>query len=76
MPRVTLHIGAAQFSALATPEQLDALDTAALQRDAEALAPLPPALRDKAVAALFALHLGIARLDSRAALSASKELTP
>jgi hypothetical protein len=73
MPRVTLHLGAAQFSALATPEQLDALDAAALQRDAEALAPLPPALRDKAVAALFALHLGVAPDSGRTALSASKE---
>ena len=73
MPRVTLHLGAAQFSALATPEQLDALDTAALQRDAEALAWLPPALRDKAVAALFSLHLGVAPDSGRTALSASKE---
>ena len=76
MPRVTLHLGAATYRALATPEQLDALDTAALQRDAAALAPLPPALRDRAVAALFALHLGIAPDSGRAALSASKESTP
>jgi hypothetical protein len=76
MPRVTLHLGAAQFSALATPEQLDALDTAALQRDAEALAPLPPALRDKAVAALFALHLGVAPDSGRMARRALQEPTP
>ena len=76
MPRVTLHLGAAQFSALATPEQLEALDTAALQRDAAVLALLRPELRDKAVAALFALHLGIARLGSRTARRASKEPTP
>jgi len=73
MPRVTLHLGVATYRALATPEQLDALDTAALQRDAAALALLRPELRDKAVAALFALHLGIARLDGRTALNASKE---
>ena len=72
MPRVTLTVGPAHYRAIATPEQLDALDTAALQRDAEALAWLPPALRDKAVAALFALHLGVAPDSGRTALSASR----
>ena len=76
MPRVTLTVGAAQFSALATHEQLDVLDTAALQRDTATLALLRPELRDKAVAALFALHLRVAPDSGRTALSASKESTP
>jgi len=76
MPRVTLHLGAAQYRALAPAATLERLDTAALQRDAEALAPLPPALRDKAVAALFSLHLGIAPDSGRTALSASQEVAP
>ena len=73
MPRITLTIGPAVYRAIATPEEVAALDVAALEREASLLAWLPPAQRDAAATALFDLHLGIARLNGKTAHSASQE---
>jgi hypothetical protein len=70
---LTLAIGPDHYRALVTEAEAAALDVAALERDAQALTTLPPALRHAAATALMALHLGIARLDGKTAHSASEE---
>jgi hypothetical protein len=70
---LTLTIGPDSYRALVNADEAAALDVAALQREAQALALMPRALRHEAATALMALHLGVARLSGKTALSASEE---
>jgi len=68
-----LSIHGDTYRATITEAEAAALDVDALTRDAQALAQMPPALRHEAATALMALHLGVARLSGKTALSASEE---
>jgi hypothetical protein len=59
-----------------TADEAAALDLAALERDAAALAILPRALRHEAATALMALHLGVARLGGKTAHSGAEKIAP
>jgi hypothetical protein len=72
---LTFTIGPDSYRAHVTADEAAALDLEALRREATTLATLPPRLRHKAAAALIELHLGIARLDGKTALSAPQEQT-
>jgi len=70
---LTLTIGPDSYRALVTPAEAVALDLAALERDAQTLALMPPAQRDAAAAALMRDALGIARFSGKTPRSASED---